>query len=80
MKAIVHGGRGLGLQTQVTIIDPINSRQYLSCAAHDHENAEVTRRRCPYFRRRVDLVCAAVAQRALGHAQVTAGGAERVSP
>lgn len=79
MKANAHDGRGLEPQMQVTILTPINSRQYLSCAAHGRGNAEGTRRQCPYFRRHAGLACVAVAQRVLGYAQLTAGEAEKVS-
>jgi hypothetical protein len=79
VRAHADGGRGSEPQMLVTISTPINSRQYSSCAAHDREKTEGTRRQCPYFRRRVGLSCAAVEQRALGYAQVTAGGVRKVS-
>ena len=78
MKANAHDGRGLEQRTQVRILTPINSRQYLSYAVHGRGNAE-TQRQCPYFRRRAGLACAAVAPRALEYAQVTAGEVEKVS-
>jgi hypothetical protein len=79
VKANVHDGRSLKQRTRVMILTPINSRQYLSYAAHGRGNVEGTRRQCPYFRLRADLACAAVAQRALEYAQVTAGEVEKVS-
>lgn len=79
MKANAHDGRGLEQRTQVRILTPINSRQYLSYAVHGRGNAEETQRQCPYFRRRAGLACAAVAQRALEYAQATAGEVEKVS-
>ena len=79
MKAHAHGDQGSEPQTQVRILIPINCRQYLNCAARGHGNVEETRRRCPCFHHREGLACAAVAQQALGHAQVMAGEVEKVS-
>lgn len=79
MKVHAHGDQGSEPQTQVRILIPINFRQYLSCAARGHGIVEGRRRQCPYFHHRVGPACAAVTQQAQGHAQVTAGGAEKVS-